>query len=198
MKKLIILVFVFSLFLPSLSLADIGIGVGTGKIELNETLKAGAIYNLPPFTILNTGDEASKYSVGTQQRENQEQLRPDKEWFSFEPLEFYLEPGDSQIIQTKLTLPIKGVVPGDYFSFLQGFPIIESKGGATIGVAAATKLYFTVAPANIFVGMYYRLSSLLVNSAPGSYILLAVVIFAILIVFFRQKFSFNVSVGKKK
>lgn len=199
MKKTFVIILGLGLVLPCLALAKIGVGMGTGKIQVDQRLKAGLIYTLPPIAILNTGDESSEYGVGIQYHENQPEMRPPKEWFGFEPSEFHLEPGQSQIVQVKLTLPVRGAKPGDYFAFLQGFPIKKAVvGGTSVGVAAAAKLYFTVAPANFFVGVYYRAISLLTLYSPWSYALSAIIIAALAIVLFRRFFSFNIGVNVKK
>ncbi len=200
MKKITILLFsAILLILPSFASAKIGVGVGSGKIQVDQTLKAGLIYTLPPITIINTGDEASDYGLGVQYRETQSEIKAPKEWFSFEPKTFHLEPGQTQVVQIKLTLPIKGALPGNYFVFLQGFPLNTAQAGNTsVGVAAAAKLYFTVAPANFFVGIYYRLISLYRQFAPWSYVLLAIILAATVVTVFRRFFSFNIGVNLKK
>ena len=204
MKKAVILILgllLFAVFLtgPVLVLAKIGVGVGIGKIQVDQPLKSGLIYTLPTFVLVNTGDEPSEYGVQIVFHENQKEMRPDKEWFKFEPSQFYLEPNQSQLVQIKLTLPIKGARPGDYFAFLQGFPIAKTAvaGQTSVGIAAATKLYFTVAPANIFVGIYYRLASLFNLYSPWSYVVLAIVIAALLVVILRRFISFNIGIRKK-
>lgn len=188
------------LILPIVVSAKIGVGVGTGKIQVDQPLKAGLIYTLPPLTVLNTGDEPSNYGVGVQHREQQTELIPADEWFSFEPLNFYLEPGQMQVVQVKLTLPVRGAKPGDYFAFLQGFPEKKAgtEGSTSVGVAAASKLYFTVAPANFFMGLYYRGVSLCRQYSPWSYVILAVIFAAIFISLLRRFFSFNIGVKKKE
>ena len=204
MKKAAVLFLGFLLFAvfltePILALAKIGVGVGIGKIYVDQPLKSGLIYTLPTFVLVNTGDEPSEYGVQIVFHENQKEMRPAKEWFKFEPSQFYLEPGQSQLVQIKLTLPIRGAQPGDYFAFLQGRPLQKTESGMTsVGVAAATKLYFTVTPANFFVGVYYRVGSLLKLYSPWSYVVLAVIIIALLIVIFRRFFSFNIGVSRKK
>lgn len=199
MKKAIILILGVILLLPVLVLAKIGVGVGTGKIAVDQELKAGLIYALPSMVVINTGDEPLEYGVSIVYREGQLELKPPKEWLKFEPAEFYLEPGQSQLVQIKLTLPVIGAKPGDYFAFLQAHPIKKTaSGGVSVGVAAATKLYFTVAPANIFIGVYYRLASLYKLYSPWSYVVSAVVIVALLIVILRRFFSFNIGVTLKK
>lgn len=190
---------VTSLALPAIVFAKIGVGIGTGKIYVNEPLKAGLIYTLPAISIINTGDEPSEYGVGVQFRENQPELRPKKEWFTFTPEKFYLEPGQTQAVQVKLTLPVKGVEPGDYFLFLQGYPEKKADAGKTsIGVAAAAKLYFTVTPSNFFIGIYYRATSLLKIYSPWSYVGLGAVVFFLLMVIIRRFFSFNIGISFKK
>lgn len=200
MKKIIVLFWgIIILIFPVVVLAKIGVGIATGKIQVDQKLKAGLIYTLPPLTVINTGDEPSEYGVGIQYHENQPEMRPLKEWFSFKPLNFHLEPGQTQVVQVKLNLPVTGAKPGDYFAFLQGFPVTKAQAGSTsVGVAAATKLYFTVAPANIFIGIYYRFGSLLKLYSPWSYVGLAVIIAALIIILFRRFFSFNIGINLKK
>lgn len=158
--KHLLLVLAVSTLISSVSFARIGVGVGTGKIQVDEKLKSGMIYQLPPVTVLNTGDEKSDYQVTTAYRETQTEFRPPKEWFIFIPEKFELDPGQVKIVEIKLNLPLK-TVPGDYFAYLEASPTARSTAGlATIGVAAASKLSFTVIPSNIFQGIYYKLISL--------------------------------------
>ncbi len=200
MKIKTLFVVLLSLSLPFLAAAKLGVGVGTGKIEIDQAMKAGLIYDLPSLIVLNTGDEASEYTIGIQHREKQPELVPEDSWFQFEPKTFYLEPGENQIVNIRLTLPVKGAKPGDYFAFLQAYPVQKAtSGGTTIGVAAATKLYFTVAPANIFVGLYYRAASIFAMYSPWSYIIGFVILLAIIMTIFRKIFRFklNLSIDKK-
>lgn len=199
MKKLSILAAVLFFTLPALVFAKIGVGIGTGKIVLDQPLRPGLIYSLPVITIINTGDEPSEYSVSITHRENQSEMKPPLEWFSFEPKNFFLEPGKSQQVQVKLNLPIKDVRPGEYFVFLEGHPTKTSNvNGTSIGVAAAAKLYFTVAPSNIFAGTYYRLASLFSIYAPWTYVVSAVLAAALLIVILRRYVSLNIGFSVKK
>ena len=200
MKKIAILIVGLSLIVPILALAKIGVGVGTGKIVMDQTLKPGLIYTLPTLVVLNTGDEPSDYEVSITYRENQPELKPSKEWFSFKPSKFYLEPGKNQAIQIKLSLPVNGAKPGNYFAFLESHPVKKTvnDGGTSVGVAAAAKLYFTVEPANFFVGVYYRLTSIFTLYAPWSYVVLAVLVAALLVTLSRRYFSFNIGIKPKK
>ncbi len=199
MKKIILIIVGLALGVPLIVGARIGVGVGTGKIYVNEKLRAGVIYDLPPFTVLNTGDELGNYGASVEYNEVQPQLKPASEWFSFEPSNFTLGPGQVQIVQVRLSLPVKDVKPGDYFVYLEGHPIKKSVSGETsIGVAAAAKLYFTVAPANLLIGVYYRVLSLVLLYSPWSYVAIGAIIMIVLVTLFRRFFAFNVGISIKK
>ena len=186
------------LMIPSGISANLGVGVTTGKIEIDKPLKPGGLYTLPSLTVINTGDEAAEYGVSVEYKSDQPRMNPPKEWFIFTPSEFHLEPSQSQVIQVQANIPVK-TVPGDYFAYLEGHPIRKSNsaGGATIGIAAASKLFFTIAPANIFQGIYYRFLFLITTNAPWSYVALAAVGMAIIVALFKRFFSFNIGIKKK-
>lgn len=196
MKKIIILFLVTFLLLPLLSIARVGVGVNLGKIEIDEPLKPGGIYNFPSLGVINTGDEAGDYEIEVTYHQDQPQLRPAQEWFSFNPSQFRLEAGGSQSVAIKLTLPMK-TKPGDYFAYLEAHPVIKAGPGTTIGIAAATKTYFKVIPANIWQAMIWRVSSFFTMYSPWTYVVLAIVIGAIIIVIFRKFFAFNLTIRKK-
>ncbi len=195
MKKIIIS-FLITFLLPLVVFAGVGVGVNLGKIEIDEPLKPGGIYNFPSLGVINTGDEAGDYEVEATYHQDQPQLRPAQEWFNFNPSSFHLEPGQSQSVAVKLSLPMK-VRPGDYFCYLEAHPIIKAGPGTTIGVAAATKTYFSIIPANIWQAMYYKTSSFFVMYTPWTYVVLAIVIAAIIIVIFRKYFAFQIAIRKK-
>lgn len=190
--------FAIGLLFPFAGIAALGVGVGTGQIDLDKPVKPGGLYTLPSLTVINTGDEPADYGVSVEYKQDQPKMSPAKEWFAFSPAEFHLEPGQSQVVEVKMNIPIK-TVPGEYFAYLEGHPIKKSQsaGGATIGIGAAAKLMFTVAPANIFQGIYYRLAALIANNAPWSYVVLAVLVMSLLVTFFRRFFSFNIGIKRK-
>ena len=202
MKKILGQLFVVGaisifLFVPVSVLAKIGVGVGTGKIQLNEPIKAGGIYALPPLGVFNTGDQGADYEVGVAYHADYPQLQPPMEWFSFHPPSYYLEPGQSKSYGVKLTIPLKAT-PGEYFAFLEAYPVIKKESGITgVGVAAAAKLYFTVAPSNWWQGFLFRAVTLFKRYQPWTYIVPAVIVLATLIIIFRRFFSFKISIGKK-
>jgi len=201
MKKFlgkILPILAFCLFIPLAISARMGVGIGTGEIKLDKPLKPGGFYDLPVLTIFNTGTEAADYKISIAFYQDAPELRPNKDWFSFSPAEFYLEPGESQTVKTTLTIPLK-TVPGKYFCFVEGFPIVKSQiGGASVGVAAAAKLYFTVQPANIFQAIFYKISFLFNKYSVWFYIIGSVLLVAIILSIARKFLSFNLAVKNKK
>ncbi len=201
MKKLIAIslaaIMAMAIF-PSAVFGSVGVGVGTGKIQVAKPLKPGSVYVVPPLTVINTGTEPSEYTVSIDYSGVQMQLKPSKEWFSFEPLQFALQPNQTQVVQIKMTLPIK-TAPGDYFAYLQAQPTktAATGRGTTIGVAAAAKLYFTVVPANIWQGIYYRFIYFYSRFSPWDTVILVILAFAALIILFKKYFNIQIGVKKK-
>jgi len=196
MKKIIILILTIFLIAPLVALAGVGVGVNLGKINIDEPLKPGGIYNFPSIGVINTGDESGDYELAVTYHQDQAELRPAQEWFSFSPAAFQLEPGQSQSVAVQLTLPMR-VKPGDYFAYLEAHPVKKAGPGTTIGVAAATKAYFTISPANIWQAAYYKTSSLFVLYAPWTYIVLSVILAAIIILLFKKYFTFQIGISRK-
>ena len=178
------------------ALASVGVGVNLGKIQIDEPLKPGGIYNFPSIGVINTGDTAGEYELAVTYHQDQPQIRPAQEWFSFSPSSFNLEPGRSQSVVVKLTLPVKAK-PGDYFAYLEAHPIIKAGPGTTIGVAAATKTYFSVIPANLWQAIIWRISSFFTMYAPWTYVVLAIIVAAIIIALFRKFFAFQIGIRRK-
>lgn len=172
-KILLTLLILVALLFPQTAVAKIGVGVGLGKIQIDEKLSPGGIYKLPTLPVLNTGDEAGEYKVEVTYLSDQPELQPDASWFSFTPQSFALDAGGSQLVDVSLSLPVD-TRPGNYFAFLEAHPVAKGE-GVTIGVAAATKLNFTVKPSGVLGAAIERLRSLLENNAPTSYIIIAVV-----------------------
>jgi len=198
MKKLFLfLLFFFTFIFPVGCFAKIGVGVGTGEIRVEERLKSGMSYQLPVLNVLNTGDEPSDYEVSVAYHQNQEELAPSQKWFDFSPPKFYLEPGEVQIVDIKLDLPLR-TEPGEYFAYLEGHPAKKSQSGNTsIGVAAAAKLYFTVEPANIFQAVYFKILGLWQNYNLGIKIATGLLVLLGIVSFLRKFFNIKIDVSKK-
>jgi P pilus assembly chaperone PapD len=198
-KKIIFLTVIVALLMfPAYVFGRIGVGVATGKIVVNEKLKPGIIYNLPPLTVLNTGDVPSDYEVKITYFEKQAQIKPSNDWFIFSPTKFHLNPGEAQAIAIKLNLPIT-VKPGDYFGFLEAHPLQKNTTGkTTIGIAAATKLYFTVVPANILHGIYYKVISFWEVYAPWPQRAATIIVIIGIIIIARKFFKIQIVMKNPK
>ncbi len=191
-KKFLLPTLALCLLFPLAILASMGVGIGTGEIKLDKPLKPGGFYDLPVLAIFNTGTEAADYKISIAFYQDAPELRPVKTWFSFTPAEFYLEPGKSQTVKTILTVPLK-TIPGKYFCFIEGFPIVKSQvGGASVGVAAAAKLYFTVQPANIFQAIFYKISFLFAKYTLWFWIIGGLILAAVIVSIARKFLSFKV------
>jgi P pilus assembly chaperone PapD len=156
------------LALPAAAVASVGVGIGTGRIVISEKIKSGSIYSLPPVTVFNTGTQKATYTMAVTLNEKQAQLKPDPKWFSFSPRQFTLQPGKSQTVIPTLHPPL-ATPPGSYFAYLEAHPAQTVKQGtAAVGVAAATKLSFSVVPSNVFLAIYYRIVALYRQYEPWS------------------------------
>lgn len=181
---------------PKIIFARIGVGVGTGQINIDENLRSGIIYQLPPIAVLNTGDEESDYGMEISYNQDQVQKSPSQDWFTFDPPTFHLRPGEVKNINVTLKLPLK-TVPGKYFAYVEAHPVKQSDDGTTrISIAAAAKLYFTVLPSNIFVGIYFRVLSFWLKYTPYTNIAASLIGTIILILIFKKFFKLNIQVKK--
>lgn len=197
MKKFIFTVIFLFLLFPNNVFARIGVGVGTGKIQVEDKLKPGIIYELPSLTVLNTGDEESDYEVNVSYHEKQPQLRSPQNWFIFSPQKFHLEPGKAQTVTIKLNLPVR-TEPGEYFAYLEGHPFKKSvSGNTTIGVAAAAKLYFTVIPGNFLEGIYYKIASFWKVYSPWPQRVLIGAVIIVLALLFKKFFNIQINLRKQ-
>lgn len=183
---------------PLLVFARLGVGIGLGKIQITEPIKPGGIYSFPSLPVFNTGDEPSDYVMGVEYQEGQWQIKPLLEWFSFNPNPpFYLEGGQSQLVEVKVTVPLKAK-PGDYFAYLEARPVGKYQPGVTaIGIAAASRMHFTVIPANLWQAITWRVSTFWTMHAPWTWTGLGIVILAIIFVVIKRTFSFQIGVKKK-
>ncbi len=180
----------------SIVLAKVGVGMGAGEIRVDAPIHLGGIYELPSVRIFNTGDEVTTYGMGIAFHQDMHELRPGKGWFSFSPETFTINPGESQEVKIIMTVPIKGE-PGDYFAFIESGPVPTNAPGTSVGVAVATKLYFTLIPANIFQAIGLRVASFFSSYSPWSWGILGFVTFTGLMAILRRFFSFNIVMRKQ-
>ena len=175
--------------------ASVGVGVSPGIIRVDEPLLPGAHYTLPSIQVMNTGTEVDNYEVELVPMVGQQELHPPAEFIDISPTSFHLEPGASQTVSLSLSIPIKAK-PGDYLTYVEAHPSVEG-GGMSVGVAAVTKLYFTVKPANMLVGVTNAIANFLSDTAPTSYIFLGVVAVVLMVFFLRRHIKVDIKVGRR-
>jgi len=181
----------------SYALAQAGVGISPGKIRVDEPLFPGSYYKLPSLQVINTGSVASQYEISLSRMAKMEELQPTEAFLSFSPESFYLEPGASQAVSLNLNIPA-GAQPGDYLAYIAARPVSPTaEGGTSVGIAAATKLYFTIEPANILVGIAYSIAGFFTSTAPVSYIVLGIIVLGVIIFFLRKVIKLEVRVGQK-
>ena len=195
LHKIVIVSLISLTALAPAAYAKVGVGVGLGKVNIDEPLKPGGIYKLPTLPVLNTGDEAGDYEVEVTYLTDQPELRPATDWFTFSPTQFHLDANSSQPVEVSLTLPVN-TRPGNYFAFLEAHPVTSGE-GVTIGVAAATKLNFTVKPSGVLGATVERIRSFFTTTSPTSYVVLGIIIAIVLIGTIRRYLSFNISLNAK-
>jgi hypothetical protein len=191
------IVFISVCGIAHIALAKVGVGMGAGEVRVTEPIKPGGIYSLPSLRIFNTGDETTTYGMNVAYHQDNPERRPGKTWFTFNPSTFTIAPGDSQEVSIAMFVPVK-TEPGEYFAFVESGPVASGETGTSVGVAVATKLYFTVVHANIWEAMTYRMSSFFNTYAPWSWIVFGTILSVIILVLLSRFFSFNISVKQKK
>lgn len=176
--------------------ADVGVGIMPGKIQVEDSLMPGGLYHLPSLQVANTGDQATNYELALARMEKQDELSPTEEFFSFSPESFRLDPGASQVISLSLNVPVNAIA-GDYLAYIEAHPVSAGTAGTSIGVAAATKVYFTVKPASTWAGIVNYAVSFLKRNAPLSYILPGVILAGLLLYWLRRRIKLEVKLTRK-
>jgi hypothetical protein len=170
--------------------ADRGVGVNVGRIEINDVLSAGRSYDLPAVGVINTGDEVQDYEVEITHLEVQSQRKPDPQWFNFSPQHFSVQPGKTQMVDISVTIP-GGAKAGNYFAYVEAHSAPTGK-GETIGIAAATKLLFSVKQSSWLTVQRYRINDFIDSTQP--WIVLVPVVAGLLLLVFknRQRIPFEI------
>ena len=143
---------------PAAAAASIGVGIQVGPVRLAGIAHAGQTYDLPPVYVVNTGTEPETVRLEVQRLSKGTGRDVPKSWFKPGQTDVHLDAKQSATIPVQIVVPADAT-PGPYFSDVvaHGSASIEA-GQATLGVAAATKLKFTVGKA-VPAGFWSRLPS---------------------------------------
>lgn len=85
--------------------ASSGVSIDVGRIDVSEQPAPGGEYQLPTPGVRNPGTEPTTYRLAVSYIDGQDAMQPAEAWFSFEPAEVTLGPGESRSVQARLTLP---------------------------------------------------------------------------------------------
>jgi hypothetical protein len=161
---------------PATAHASIGVGVQAGPVRLGSMAHPGGSYALPPVYVVNTGTQAESIAVRVERLSRGGGRTVPPSWVHVTGPAVRLARHQAARIPLQLVVP-DGARPGEYLSdiVVTGSAAV-SVGSANLGVAAATKLQFSVAPGPAS-GPWPSLPGWAVPAIAG-FLLLAAAIFA--------------------
>ena len=130
------------LLLPGIAVADQGVAINLGSIQIEEPLTRGESYRLPQMEVTNPGTEVSAYEVTARSIGGEDSLPVMGDWFVISPGEFKLNPGATQSVTIALSIPLDA--DAGVYSGLVGPSLLPSSEGASLGAGAAAKVTFEV------------------------------------------------------
>lgn len=132
---------------PLPSQASIGIGVQNGPVRLGRVAHPGDSYTLPSVSVINTGTQTEAVTVRVERLSRGPGLAVPPSWVHVTGPSVRLSPHRATRIPLGLAVP-GDAKPGAYLSDIVVVAATRiSAGKANLGVAAATKLEFSVGPA---------------------------------------------------
>src|SRR5262245_60586152 len=136
------------LAIPATAQASVGVGIQAGPVRLGGAAHPGGSYALAPVYVVNTGTQEESLTVRIE-RLSPGRARPvPAGWISPGP-GVRLSHGESARIPLELVVPA-AAKPGQYLTdvVVKGSAALTD-GNANLGVAAATKLEFRIAPGTV-------------------------------------------------
>ena len=170
--------------------ASMGVSIDVGRIDVSEDLAPGGEYRLPAFGVRNPGTEPTTYKLVVSYIDGQDAGRPAETWFTFEPAQLTLQPGESRPVQARLTLPVDSE-PGTYAALI-GPQIVSQGGGAQVGAAAAARLTFEVSPSS-GLDAFLRWFSRLIAEQPALLVMPGAALLLLVMWVLRRRFSISIA-----
>ena len=99
-------------------------------------------------------------------------------------------------LSIRLSIPVSAR-SGDYFALIEAFPKPPETAGVVVGVAAATKLSFTVRASNPIIGSALWAFNRVNDASPFSYIVLGIVVLVPLVYWIRRRLNINISFERR-
>jgi hypothetical protein len=183
------------LVLPAAASASrLGVGIDRGQLAVDHSLRPGSRVSLA-MGVFNTGDQAAKYVMSAASQNGQTQISVPDGWFSFSPHELFLTPGAGYQVAVTLTVPVHAA-PGDYFALVQASPVVEG-GNVNVGIAAASKLTFTVAPASLWQAIFFRVGDWLAAMWPWSLVVPIAIVLALAVLLLGRRYRFRLELSRR-
>jgi hypothetical protein len=122
---------------------DAAVAIDPGAVEVDQPIAPDIDSVLGEVTVRNPGSQRSAYTMYAQ--EASDGLPISADWFSFEPSDFELEPGASQVITVRIR-PDAGASPGTYTALLTAAlsTSADSPAAAQVSGAVATEAAFVI------------------------------------------------------
>ena len=162
------------LSLAMASEASVGVGVQAGPVLLASAAHPGGSYALPPVYVVNTGTQPEVVSVRIDRLSHGSGRAVPPSWVRAGP-SVRLTAHQAARISLQLVVPA-GARTGAYLSdVVAAGSGTLSEGNANLGVAAATKLEFRVAPGPAGAGLWPAVPGWLIWAAGGLLLIAAAV-----------------------
>src|SRR4051794_41690516 len=189
-RPFVLLVLAVAVVSPGGASASRGVALDIGRIDVAQKLVQGGGYTLPPIGVRNPGTEETTYRLAVSSVQGQKPQPVPAAWVRFTPDEVTLRPGEIQKVQAKLQIA-SGADPGDYEGLLAAQIVTKGK-GAQVGAAAAARLTFTVESKTLLGLWWFDVRTFFSDNEPWTWIVPALVLFALLLWQLRSRFAFRV------
>lgn len=131
---------------PQTSDASVGVGVQASPVRLGSMAHRGERYALP-LDVVNTGTQAEAVSLRVERLNQGPGRAVPPSWIQFSGPAVQIAPGKAARVSLELVVP-GGAKPGEYLSdIVVSGSAVGQTGTGRLGVAAATKLEFSVSSA---------------------------------------------------
>ncbi|MEP7024253.1 MAG: hypothetical protein ABJB47_10725 [Actinomycetota bacterium] len=139
---------------PLAASASIGVGIQAGPVRLGAVAQPGQTYDLPPVYVVDTGTEPETVRLAVARLSRGRGRTVPPSWIKVSGPPVRLDAHQSAKIPVQLVVP-SDAKPGAYFSDI----VVHGSAGLTAGqaslaVAAATKLQFTVGRRAASAGLF--------------------------------------------
>lgn len=110
---------------PAASPILTGLKLIPGGIRAEQALPCGKKYELPAFTVINTGTSAAEVLVTVEKTQRPGRTAAEPGWFSISPQRFIIQPGGEQRVKITISVPPE-VAPGDYAVGIRAVSALEA------------------------------------------------------------------------